>query len=87
MTRLIASPSLTASATRFARSHRKRGESEVHRRPLEVAIDGTPRTYRDRKELAIGGGDAAQDEEVHVEVMVRDIETGEVIPVKHPLQK
>jgi hypothetical protein len=54
---------------------------------FEIAIDGTPRTYRDRKELAIEAATVLKTKNVHAEVTVRDLETGKTITVKHPLQK
>jgi hypothetical protein len=53
----------------------------------EIAIDGTPRTYRDRRELAIEAASFLKTKNVHTEVTVRDLETGEKTVVKHPLQK
>jgi hypothetical protein len=54
---------------------------------FEIAIDGTPRSYRDRKELAIEAATFLKTKNVHAEVTVRDLENGEVTTVKHPLQK
>ena len=41
----------------------------------EIAINGTPRTYRDRKELAIEAATLLKTKNVHSEVTVRDLET------------
>jgi len=46
-----------------------------------------PHTYRDREELAIEATTRLKTKNVHSEVTVRDLETGETIAVKHPLQK
>jgi electron transfer flavoprotein alpha/beta subunit len=54
---------------------------------FEIAIDGTPRTYRDLKELAIEAATRLKTKNVHAEVTVRDVETGETTAVKHPLAK
>jgi hypothetical protein len=54
---------------------------------FEIAIDGTPRTYRDRKELAIEAATFLKAKNPNVPVTVRDLETGEMIAVKHPLSK
>ena len=54
---------------------------------FEIAIDGTPRTYRDLKELAIEAATFLKTKNPHNDVTVRDIETGETISVKHPLAK
>jgi electron transfer flavoprotein alpha/beta subunit len=53
----------------------------------EIAIDGMPRSYRDRKELAIEAATFLKTKNVHSEVTVRDLGTGETIAVKHPLAK
>jgi hypothetical protein len=54
---------------------------------FEIAIDGTPRSYRDRKELAIAAATLLKTKNVHAAVTVRDLESGEVTVVKHPAQK
>ena len=53
----------------------------------EIAIDGTPRSYRDRKELAIEAATFLKTKNPNAELTVRDLETGETIAVKHPLAK
>ena len=53
----------------------------------EIAINGTPRTYRDCKELAIEAATLLKTKNVHSEVTVRDLETGKTTSVKHPLQR
>ena len=53
----------------------------------EIAIDGTTRTYRDRKELAIEAAKFLKTKNVHSDVTVRDLETDKITTVKHPLQK
>jgi hypothetical protein len=53
----------------------------------EIAIDGTSRTYRDGKELAIEAATFLKTKNVHAEITMRDMETGETIAVKHPLSK
>jgi hypothetical protein len=52
----------------------------------EIAIDGTPRSYRDRNKLAIKAATFLKTKKVHSEVSVRDLGTGETIAVKHPLE-
>jgi len=52
----------------------------------EIAIDGTPRTYRDTEKIALEAGTRLKTKQPHSEVTVRDMETGKVTPVKHPLQ-
>jgi len=53
----------------------------------EIAIDGTPRSYRDRKELAIEAATFLKTKYPNAQLTVRDLETGETIAVKHPLAK
>jgi hypothetical protein len=53
----------------------------------EIAIDGTPRSYRDRKELAIEAATFLKTKNPNAELAVRDLVTGETIAVKHPLAK
>ena len=53
----------------------------------EIAIDGTPRSYRDRKELAIDAATFLKTKNPNAELTVRDLEFGETIAVKHPLAK
>jgi len=49
----------------------------------EIAIDGTPRTYRDRKELATETATLLKTKNVHSEVTVRDLETASSIRCKN----
>jgi hypothetical protein len=56
-------------------------------RSRRLRLDGTTRTYRDRKELAIEAATLLKTKNVHAEVTVRDTETGKTISVKHPLAK
>ena len=53
----------------------------------EIAIDGIPRSYRDRKQLAIEVATFLKTKNPNAELTVRDLETGETIAVKHPLAK
>jgi hypothetical protein len=53
----------------------------------EVAIDGTPRSYRDRKELAIKAATFLKTKHPNAQLTVCDLVTGETIAVKHPLAK
>jgi hypothetical protein len=53
----------------------------------EIAIDGTPRTYRDRRELAIEAATWLKTRNPNANVTVRDLETRETIRVEHPLLK
>ena len=40
----------------------------------EIAIDGTPRTYRDTREIAMAGVTHRKTKQPHSEVTIRDIE-------------
>jgi hypothetical protein len=53
----------------------------------EIAIDGTPRSHRDRKDLALEAATFLKTKNVHAEVTVRDLVTGDITVVRHPLQK
>jgi electron transfer flavoprotein alpha/beta subunit len=52
----------------------------------EIAIDGTTRTYRDTEKIAIEAAIRLKTKQPQSEITVRDVETGKVTPVKHPLQ-
>jgi len=54
---------------------------------FEIAIDGTTRTYRDLRELAIEAATRLKTKSPHAEVTVRDLETGKSASVKHPFAK
>ena len=53
----------------------------------EIAIDSTPRTYRDLKELAIYAATQLKVKNPNADVTVRDVEAGETVSVKHPFVK
>jgi hypothetical protein len=53
----------------------------------EIAVDGTPRTYRDREELALAAATLLQANLPHSEITVRDRLTGKVTNMKHPSGK
>jgi hypothetical protein len=53
----------------------------------EIAIDDTPRSHRDREDLAIEAARHLKTKQPHGEVTVRDIETGKITVVKHPEQR
>jgi hypothetical protein len=48
----------------------------------EITVDGAPLTNRDRKEIAIEGGEFLKQKNPNAKVMVRDRVTGETIVVK-----
>jgi electron transfer flavoprotein alpha/beta subunit len=53
----------------------------------EIAVDGKPRSHRDVKATAIEAATYLKTKSPHAEVTVRDVGTGEVTAVKHPLSK
>jgi hypothetical protein len=50
----------------------------------EIAIDGTPRTYRDREDLAREAATHLKTKQPNAEITVRDLQTGMVTTIKHP---
>jgi hypothetical protein len=50
---------------------------------FEILVDGTPRSYRDRKDIAIASAEFLKHRNPHSEVKVRDMQSGEVIPVAY----
>ena len=48
---------------------------------FEIRIDGTPRTYRDRKDFAMEAGRLLKSKQLHSMVEVRDLKSGEVTAV------
>jgi len=54
---------------------------------FEIAIDGTPRSYRDIEKLAFEAAARLKTKQPHSEITVRDAETGKITSFKHPLQK
>jgi hypothetical protein len=50
----------------------------------EIAIDGTPRTYRDREELAREAAALLKTKQPNAEVTLRELQTGAVTMIKHP---
>jgi hypothetical protein len=43
---------------------------------FEIRIDGTPRTYRDRKDYAMEAAPAPQEQNPHIRVEVKDLRSG-----------
>src|SRR5262249_58948747 len=43
---------------------------------FEISIDGTPRTYRDRKELAIEGAEPLKRKHPNSDIVVKDLQSG-----------
>jgi hypothetical protein len=50
---------------------------------FEISIDGTPRTYRDLKPLAIEAGELLKRKHPHSAVVVQNLQTGETIAVEY----
>jgi hypothetical protein len=48
---------------------------------FEIRIDGTPRTYRDRKDFAMEAGRLLKSKQPHSMVEVRDLKSGDVTAV------
>jgi hypothetical protein len=43
---------------------------------FEIRIDGTPRTYRDRKDFAMEAARLIKSKQPHSEVAVKDLQSG-----------
>ena len=50
---------------------------------FEILFDGTPRSYRDRKEIAIASAEFLKHRNPQSEVKLRDLQSGEVIVVTY----
>ena len=50
---------------------------------FEILVDGTPRSYRDRKEIAIASAEFLKHRNPQSEVKLRDLQSGEVIVVTY----
>jgi len=50
---------------------------------FEISIDGTPRTHRDRKPLAIEAAGHLKRKHPHSTIVVKDLESGEVDAVEY----
>ena len=48
---------------------------------FEIRIDGTPRTYRDRKDYAMEAARLLKSKQPHSMVEVRDLQSGDVTAV------
>ena len=53
----------------------------------EIAIDGTPRTSRDTIEGAWAAATTLKTKQPNAEITLRDLQTGTVTVVKHPLDR
>jgi hypothetical protein len=50
---------------------------------FEIRIDGTPRTYRDRKDYAMDAARLIKSKNPHSMVEVKDLQSGDVTAVVH----
>jgi hypothetical protein len=50
---------------------------------FEILIDGTPRTYRDRKELAIEAAEYLKRKHPNSDIVVKDLQSGEATKIKY----
>ena len=50
---------------------------------FEISIDGTPRTYRDRKAFAIEAAERLKRKHPNSDIVVKDLQSGEAITVKY----
>jgi hypothetical protein len=50
----------------------------------EIAIDGTPRTYRDTIEGARAAATTLKTKQPKAEITLRDLQTGTVTKIEHP---
>jgi hypothetical protein len=57
--------------------------AKVQGAQFEISIDGTPRTYRDVKPLAIEAAELLKRKHPHSAVVVKDLQTGETIAVEY----
>jgi hypothetical protein len=53
----------------------------------EIAIDGTPRSYRDIEKLGFEAATYLKTKQPNAQITVRDIESGKTTTIKHPLEK
>jgi hypothetical protein len=53
----------------------------IHSAQFEISIDGVPRTYRDRKDLALESAKFLKSRNPNSMVKLKDLQTGEEIIV------
>ena len=53
----------------------------IHSAQFEISIDGVPRTYRDRKDLALESAQFLKSRNPNSVVKLKDLQTGEEIMV------
>jgi hypothetical protein len=55
--------------------------SSINMAPLEILVDGKPRSYRDIKAVAIASAEFLKSRNPNSNIAVKDLRTGEVTPV------
>jgi hypothetical protein len=50
---------------------------------FEISVDGKPRSYRDRREVAIEAAEYLKWKQPHSEVLMRDLRSGEATAVAY----
>jgi len=61
----------------------KSAAKKAHGAQFEISIDGTPRTYRDRKAFAIESAEYLKRKHPNSTIVVRDLRSGEATTVKY----
>ena len=61
--------------------HPVQGSTEMTGAQFEIRIDGTPRTYRDRKDFAMEAARLIKSKQPHSIVEVKDLQSGDVTAV------
>ena len=53
----------------------------IHSAQFELSVDGVPRSYRDRKDLALQSAQILKFKNPHSAVRLKDLKTGEEIVI------
>ena len=53
----------------------------IHTAKFELSVDGVPRSYRDRKDLALQGAQILKSRNPNSVVRMKDLQTGEEIVI------
>ena len=72
---------LLRSSSMKARSHTCTGSTAMRGAQFELRIDGTPRSYRDRKDYAMEAARLLKSKNPHSMVEVKDLQSGDVTAV------
>lgn len=54
----------------------------IHSAQFEISIDGVPRTYRDRKDLALRSAEILKSRNPNSVIRLKDLKTGEEIVIE-----